>query len=173
MKDSIVDSNEQVFQNVYIPRTLDEIDDHEADVAKILKGETPDLVYQSVTGLNVAKVVQDRSSKKEEELSITVARQEAFTSKAKGIIGESDGGSSDSEKENENEEPSDADDEDAESEEGEDDQPFKKNCSNLKKNEDKAAKKARKAAVKDEKREARKTKMPKAMKKQKTKSSKK
>ena len=57
LENAQIQSNDQVFQNVYIPRTLDEVDDHEGDVAKIRKGENPDLLYQAVTGLEVEKVV--------------------------------------------------------------------------------------------------------------------
>ncbi len=54
LEDAQIQSNDQVFQNVYIPRTLDEVEDHEGDVAKIRKGENPDLLYQAVTGLEVS-----------------------------------------------------------------------------------------------------------------------
>lgn len=48
-----------MFQNVYIPRTLDEVDSHEVDVAMIRKGENPDLLYKTVTGLDLMAVMKE------------------------------------------------------------------------------------------------------------------
>ena len=45
--------DEQVFKNVFIPRTLTEIDAPMADIQQLQDGEGQDLMYKSVTGVNV------------------------------------------------------------------------------------------------------------------------
>lgn len=51
--DANVQIEEEVFKQLFIPRTLDEVDpaDVERDVAKIKKGEAKDLIYNRVVGL--------------------------------------------------------------------------------------------------------------------------
>eukprot|EP00842_Homolaphlyctis_polyrhiza_P006467 jgi/Hompol1/6821/HPOL_001136-RA len=48
-----VQSNEQVFKNVYIPRSLVEIQSIEDDIQKMRQGDDDDLLYKSVTGIQV------------------------------------------------------------------------------------------------------------------------
>lgn len=76
LEDSELQVKEQVFQNIYIPRTLDEIDDHEADVEKLKKGEKLDLIYETVTGFNASEaiaktVVEEVASDGEESSEIS------------------------------------------------------------------------------------------------------
>lgn len=154
LQDTIIQSNEKVFQNVYIPRTLDEIYDHEADVAKMRKGEN--LVYQSVTGLHVTN---------------PVVNGEVLERIACG--GGNDGDERNNEEEDDGESINLEEDKtkflDEHSQENSDSETSFTKKSHLKKDEDRMVKKERKKAVKEEKREARKTKMPKSLKKQKTK----
>ncbi|KAH6568468.1 hypothetical protein BASA61_000482 [Batrachochytrium salamandrivorans] len=53
LDDNTVQSNEQVFKNVFIPRTLDEIQTAETDIQKIRDGDDGDILYKMVTGLKV------------------------------------------------------------------------------------------------------------------------
>ncbi|KAJ3327381.1 hypothetical protein HDU91_004395, partial [Kappamyces sp. JEL0680] len=81
LNDAKVKSNDEVFKNVYIPRTLDEVDDHELDVAKVLKGESPDLVYQVVTGLDVDKLSKPVSAALvEEEIDVSFSGSDSSSS---------------------------------------------------------------------------------------------
>jgi hypothetical protein len=55
-------SDEAVFAQSYIPRTLDQVYDVERDVARVLRGEGSDLIYADLTGVaSVQKAQQDRS----------------------------------------------------------------------------------------------------------------
>jgi RIO kinase 1 len=141
----VVQSNEKVFQNVYIPRTLEEIDSHEVDVANVIDGKDVDLVYQTVTGLNVAEAVR----RKVVEFDLEDYSDDGFEKVEVVDIAEADCDEKDGSSEG-SEESSDPD--------------FTKR-SNLKKDEDRDEKKERKNLVKEAKREKRKTKMPKAQKK--------
>jgi RIO kinase 1 len=53
--------NEEVFKNVYIPRTLDEIETPLADIEKLRVGNDQDILYETVTGLKISNNVQDSS----------------------------------------------------------------------------------------------------------------
>ena len=55
-------SDEAVFAQSYIPRTLDQVYDVERDVARVLRGEGSDLIYADLTGVaSVQKAQQDHS----------------------------------------------------------------------------------------------------------------
>ncbi|GAA5860727.1 hypothetical protein JCM3774_006266 [Rhodotorula dairenensis] len=55
-------SDEAVFAQSYIPRTLDQVYDVERDVARVIRGEGSDLIYADLTGVaSVQKAQQDRS----------------------------------------------------------------------------------------------------------------
>lgn len=140
--DPVIQSNEKVFQKLYIPRTLEEIDSHEVDVANVIDGKNVDLVYESVTGLNVAEAVRKQ----------VVALEDSDDEFEKVEIEEL----------NESlEEHAASPDEDSE----ESSDPDFTKRSNLKKDEDRDEKRERKNLAKEAKREKRKTKMPKAQKK--------
>ncbi|KAL5725502.1 non-specific serine/threonine protein kinase [Ranunculus cassubicifolius] len=148
-----------VFQQSYIARTLEEVQNVEADVNKITSGEnTGDLLYKTVTGLKEA--LSNAQSK--QTLSIDPIKEvEILTNRANSG--------------NAQIEPSDSEADtltDTDSDESEEEYPaFDKD--GIKTAEDKkAARKEHKKKVKEEKREARKVKVPKAVKKKKKKLSK-
>ncbi|KAI8898985.1 RIO1 family-domain-containing protein [Globomyces pollinis-pini] len=142
LENSTIQSNEQVFKNVYIPRTLEEIIDHEADIEKARKGIENDLVYESVTGLSLQDAIKPTENGDGRQPSELSSDQEV-----------------------------DEDGSDHSDSESSDEDKFSK-TSNLKKHEDKESKKERKQLVKEQKKAKRQTKMPKSLKKRKTKSKK-
>ncbi|KAJ3038894.1 Serine/threonine-protein kinase RIO1 [Rhizophlyctis rosea] len=145
LESASVQVEEEVFKNVYIPRTLEDVGvvDAERDIQKVKEGNAEDLVYQSVTGLSIAQPQQQQQA--------PAAKSRTPKLEAESDDSEADDSASDSD-----------DDDDSDDEE-------KERGTKLKKDEDKDAKKARKQAAKEEKRERRKTKIPKAVKKRKEK----
>ncbi|KAJ3272352.1 hypothetical protein HDV01_005786 [Terramyces sp. JEL0728] len=137
LDDSVIQSNEQVFKNVYIPRTLEEIVTAERDVETVKKGGQ--LVYESVTGLNVAEAVRNQEVESEEH------DDELSSDDGESDDSESDDGESDKEGDPE------------------------KKKSRLKKDEDREAKNERKRLTREQKKLKRETKIPKSLKKRKTK----
>lgn len=138
--------DEQVFKNSYIPRTLDEIIDYERDFKKAQKGDSEQLLYQTVTGLNsdltgaqqMPKLLQNVEGNNEMEIP----------------------------EENENTSESETDSSESENENDEADS---KKKSYRPRNESPNSKRERKKLIKDEQREKRKTKIPKHLKKRKEK----
>ncbi|KAJ3032356.1 hypothetical protein HK097_005275, partial [Rhizophlyctis rosea] len=139
-----VQVEEEVFKNVFIPRTLEDVAvvDAERDVQRVKEGNatSEDLIYQKVTGLAIS---QPQQPPKPATSAPLPTPQEEHDSEASGSESEDD----------------DEDSEDEEDQKG----------GRLKKDEDKDAKKERKKAVKEERREKRKNKIPKAVKKRKEK----
>ncbi|XP_033645379.1 serine/threonine-protein kinase RIO1-like [Asterias rubens] len=43
--------DEEVFKAVFIPRNLDDVDDYEKDILKVQEGQTDEIYYQKLTGL--------------------------------------------------------------------------------------------------------------------------
>ncbi|RKP06350.1 RIO1 family-domain-containing protein, partial [Thamnocephalis sphaerospora] len=70
---------EAVFQQAYIPRTLDEVFDVERDAAKVQRGEANELIYHKLTGLAPSKT---QSAEQEESApsSTTKDRQSKLPS---------------------------------------------------------------------------------------------
>lgn len=149
--------DEQVFNQAYIPRTLDEVIDIERDVDQMQAGDTQDLLYTKLTGLYIGRAHMSAAN--------GTARGE------KNAHGDDDDGSdcgaasddlSDTEDDSSASEDS--------SEEGEEDEEGEEGGESimtapLSKEEIKRLRKENKAKVKTEKREKRKTKMPKHVKK--------
>ncbi|KAJ3284393.1 Serine/threonine-protein kinase RIO1 [Borealophlyctis nickersoniae] len=140
LESAAVQMDEEVFKNVFIPRTLEQVAsvDAERDVEAIKEGHGEELLYQNVTGLQVSERNAPVPSKEEEE--------------------ESEGSEDDGD-----DSESDEEDDGGEGDDG------RGRGRAMKKDEDKEAKKDRKKAAKEEKREKRKTKIPKAVKKRKQK----
>ncbi|TPX33449.1 hypothetical protein SmJEL517_g03652 [Synchytrium microbalum] len=141
--------DEAVFQQTYIPRTLDQVrmQDIEGDVDAVMRGDGDSLIYKSVTGL-VTKQPQSSVSKD------TTPNPTADTSASIEESGSSTGSDNDNGSEN-----SESDDDDS------------SNRRLLKKDEDKDLKKERKRQVKEENRLKRLEKVPKSVKKRKVKES--
>ena len=139
-------ANEQVFKQVFIPRSLEEVVDHETDVQKLRDGEIDmvmlfnPVVYKAMAGLDINQILDPIAEAVDGETTDTLEAdsEESIT---------------------ENE----YDQNDCESPK----QGTPK--AGLKKNEDKSIKKERKKLVRDVKAQKRMEKVPKALKKQKTK----
>ena len=147
--------SEAVFQNVFIPRTLNEVVDYEQDFDDVRSGKKSDIAYQTVTGLRqdlsgaqtLPQLLQD---------NVKNSKADGEENKSTDDIGSLSNTVSDS--------SSDSSEEDGS---GEDSHQRNQHSSR-----DKDRKKAHKQAVKEEKREKRKNKMPKHVKKRKEKISK-
>ncbi|KAF8453533.1 RIO1 family-domain-containing protein [Terfezia claveryi] len=138
---------ENVFRQVYIPRTLEEVYDIERDAAKVGRGEGQGLIYKDLLAVNNNEGEDGGGGVKLPP------------------------GSEEEGEEEEEEGAWEAEEEGGEEEEEEDELDengnliFKEKKPRGKKHEDKETKKAHKQKVKEEKREARKQKMPKHVKK--------
>jgi RIO kinase 1 len=121
---------------------LEEIESHEVDVANVIDGNDVDLVYETVTGLNVAEAVRKQIVEVDESDGVLEQNEE-------DSVAENDGLGLDNQ---------------SEASIQSNDRDFTKR-SHLKKDEDRDEKKERKNLVKEAKREKRKTKMPKSQKK--------
>ncbi|RDX99797.1 Pentatricopeptide repeat-containing protein, mitochondrial, partial [Mucuna pruriens] len=145
VEDEIADS---LFMKSFIPKTLEEVEDAEEDVQRIINGEdTQDLYYQTITGLKHALSLAQPSQQK-----LTLPEDSPGVSDDKSKLLEDDATCQSS------------DDEDDESDSKEDsfsgsevEAPADKKAAR------KEARKENKKKVKEEKREARKSKVPKAM----------
>ncbi|KAJ8328006.1 Serine/threonine-protein kinase rio1 [Batrachochytrium dendrobatidis] len=174
LEDSTVQSNEQVFKNVYIPRTLDEIQTVEADIKKMEDGDDADIMYKAVTGIAIEHKLVDRA--------VIIPTVSEHSSSSAGTLlapdklaTEASSNSSPLPSELESDE-SESNESDSEQDEDSDETSRKYKgtpASKQKKFEDKEAKKERHRLVKEAKREKRKTKMPKSVKKRKEKMTKK
>ncbi|KAJ3146832.1 hypothetical protein HDU86_008390 [Geranomyces michiganensis] len=178
-----VQVDEEVFKQLYIPRTLDDVADVEKDVAMLNAGKGDELLYRQVTGLAlptqsaptasapqiatpaVRKPAKQpvASTTKKDHVAFDVAEEESDApppAATAGSLGDSDVGEQTGEEGSE--EGTDA--------ESDSDSEFDERAGKpMKKDEDKDLKKQRKAAAKEEKREKRKQKTPKAVKKRKEK----
>ncbi|KAJ2355516.1 Serine/threonine-protein kinase rio1 [Coemansia sp. RSA 2618] len=137
-----VKQDDEVFRQLFIPRTLEEVYDYERDVKKINKGEKDELIYSNLLNVDVVDDVADIDNALE---NIKVSPENGD---AAAVSEDEDGDSG-----------SNDDDEDDEQDAG----PA---------GETKEEKRERKKAVKDANRERRKTKVPKAVKKRATRSKK-
>ncbi|RKP12492.1 RIO1 family-domain-containing protein [Piptocephalis cylindrospora] len=142
--------NEAVFQQSYIPQTLDEVVDAERDVKKLQQGEGDELIYHRLRGLDVSDPTQEKDKKD-----------------TQGVLEEEEKDRDGDEKEERGEDGEDDEDDSGSESESEDERGNK--VSRGKKNEDKEAKKERKKKAKEEAKEKRKHKVPKAVKKRKEK----
>ena len=151
--------DEEVFKQVYIPRTLEEVATYEEDFDKMQEGLDNDISYQTVTGLkpdltgpqDIPLILQDSqgsSEKTSRDLSCEMSSLQLEESNESDL--ESTDGSSSSELE------------DSES-------MSKAASKRAKRNLDPAEKKAHKLAVKEQNKERRKNKVPKHIKKRKEK----
>nr|XP_043636934.1 serine/threonine-protein kinase RIO1-like [Erigeron canadensis] len=145
-EDEIADA---VFVQSYIPKTLDNVKNAEADVIRLTSGQdTGDMYYQTITGLKHA-------------ISIEQQHQEASLQQEPPKDPTQHSNSQDHESQTESDEDN--------SDDSEDDDGSSFDNDKLTPSEKKAARKENKKKVKEEKREARKTKVPKAVKKKKKK----
>ncbi|XP_076906822.1 uncharacterized protein LOC143563080 [Bidens hawaiensis] len=144
-EDEIADA---VFVQSYIPKTLDNVKNVEADVIRLTSGQdTGDMYYQTITGLKHVRIMEEQNQETNilEDSNADVAQHS---------------NSQDHESQTKTDEDDDEDDSDDEY-----------YSSNEKPTalDKKAARKENKKKVKEDKREARKTKVPKAVKKKKKK----
>ncbi|XP_052089176.1 serine/threonine-protein kinase RIO1-like isoform X2 [Mytilus californianus] len=142
--------DEQVFKNSYIPRTLDEVIDYERDFIKAQKGDSNNLLYQTVTGLKADLTGPQQRPKLLENADDCNRLQEDIESN-KDSASDSDTESS----ENENDDQSES---------------SNKTKSYRPREESPDSKRERKKIIKEEQREKRKNKIPKHVKKRKEKS---
>lgn len=142
--------DEQVFKNSYIPRTLDEVIDYERDFIKAQKGDSNNLLYQTVTGLKADLTGPQQTPKLLENADDCNRLQEDIESN-KDSASDSDTESSD----NENDDQSES---------------SQKTKSYRPREESPDSKRERKKIIKEEQREKRKNKIPKHVKKRKEKS---
>ncbi|KAJ0785399.1 putative non-specific serine/threonine protein kinase [Helianthus annuus] len=152
-EDEIADA---VFVQSYIPKTLDNVKNAEADVIRLTSGQdTGDMYYQTITGLKHARQIKEQQHQETNlsEHSVDDSTQHANSHDQDSPTVE-DNDSDDSEDDDD-----DDDDDDESFSDNEKPTPLDK----------KAARKENKKKVKEEKREARKTKVPKAVKKKKKK----
>ncbi|KAK4698970.1 RIO kinase 1, partial [Phenoliferia sp. Uapishka_3] len=131
-------SDEAVFAQSYMPRTLDQVYDPERDVARVLRGEGKALIYADITG--VVDIEKVRRAE-EKERGVTFAEEEGEGEDGSGSEGES--GSEDG---------SGSEDENGER---------KERAPRGKKHEDREDKKARRNETKEKAREKRSEKMSK------------
>jgi len=157
--------DDEVFKQVYIPRTLEEVVTYEEDYEKVQEGHKNDISYQIVTGLkpdltgpqDIPVILQENRQNFEKSTKGTLSTNtDNITSKASALdLDESD--SSDSESSESG--PS----------ESEDVVQGHKVPRRAKRNLDPSEKKAHKLAVKEQNKERRKNKIPKHIKKRKEK----
>ena len=158
--------DDEVFKQVYIPRTLEEVVTYEEDYDKMQEGLKTDISYQTVTGLkpdltgpqDVPVILQEskESVHDEENRSVKAASSENITDKVSVLdMDESDSSGSDSSGSS----PDDSDE----------DIMQEQKSRRAKRNLDPSEKKAHKLAVKEQNKERRKNKIPKHIKKRKEK----
>ncbi|XP_076072505.1 serine/threonine-protein kinase RIO1-like isoform X2 [Mytilus galloprovincialis] len=140
--------DEQVFKNSYIPRTLDEVIDYERDIIKAQRGDSNNLLYQTVTGLKTDLTGPQQTPKLLENTDDCNRLQEDIESN-KDSASDSDTESSESENEGES---------------------SNKTKSYRPREESPDSKRERKKIIKEEQREKRKNKILKHVKKRKEKS---
>ncbi|KNC95923.1 atypical/RIO/RIO1 protein kinase, variant [Spizellomyces punctatus DAOM BR117] len=163
LDDATIQVDEEVFKQLYIPRTLDDVPDVERDVEKLRAGQGADLLYRQVIGLTLPTPASGVSTPTD-------------TEQGPNPEGRSEGDNGDGREEHltDNEENS-TDEEDAEGSEQDEGDGSDGDGSDfgtrkvMKKDEDKESKKERKKATKEAQREKRKMKIPKAVKKRKEK----
>ncbi|KAK4048147.1 Serine/threonine-protein kinase rio1 [Microbotryomycetes sp. JL221] len=131
-KASLTETDEAVFAQSYIPRALNDVYDVERDVAKVIRGESQDLIYAELTGVGRSS----HRAKVEEG-----AMEDAESQKG--------------------DEQSDADSDASDSDSGSDSDEFEERRPRGKKHEDKDEKKKRRQEVKEVAREKRAHKMKK------------
>ncbi|GAA5881134.1 hypothetical protein JCM16303_004810 [Sporobolomyces ruberrimus] len=86
-KSNATESDEAVFAQSYIPRTLDDVYDPERDVQRVLRGEGEELIYADITG--VAKIREQEGREGGEEGEV---RGESTGSSAEDSDEEEDSG---------------------------------------------------------------------------------
>lgn len=145
-----------MFFKSFIPKTLEQVKNAEADVQRITSGkDTGDLYYQTITGLKEAlsRVPPSPANKDQQKVDANSREESSVSpdghSNFAGAVSESE---TDEDEENSSEERDSSSETDTNA-------PIDK----------KAARKENKKKVKEEKREARKNKVPKAVKKRKKK----
>uniref|UniRef100_A0A7S4I1Y1 Serine/threonine-protein kinase RIO1 n=1 Tax=Vannella robusta TaxID=1487602 RepID=A0A7S4I1Y1_9EUKA len=145
--------DEEVFKQTFIPRTLNDVYDHERHIVQALDGNTKDMFYKSVVGLS-----DDYQNPKENQYDEPDQNEEE----------------NDQEQDQANDDHSENDEEE-EGEEGEvsGDEPHEETPRERQARLESMDKKARKAYVKEMKREKRQTKVPKHIKKRRKKLTKK
>ncbi|GAA5846150.1 hypothetical protein JCM9279_005837 [Rhodotorula babjevae] len=148
-------SDEAVFAQAYIPRTLDQVYDAERDVEKVLRGEGKGLIYADITG--VANIHLGGGKKGEEEQGDEAAA--AAPGKVEGAPVRKEGEEG---PERSGDESEGSDDGSDDGEDGSDDDEDQERRPRGKKHEDKDDKKKRKQETKEKAREKRATKMKKS-----------
>eukprot|EP01127_Copromyxa_protea_P017830 TRINITY_DN5497_c0_g1_i2.p1 TRINITY_DN5497_c0_g1~~TRINITY_DN5497_c0_g1_i2.p1 ORF type:complete len:513 (-),score=134.46 TRINITY_DN5497_c0_g1_i2:12-1454(-) len=128
---------EAVFMQSFIPRTLDEVIDYRRDINKIGTGDDDDLLYKTLTGLNITMEQEQRGNEESSE--------------------------DEDEDDDDNSEESGDDDEESEGSEVEGEEKRERRVKRVV--ETPEEKKARKQQVKQEARKRRETKIPKSVKK--------
>ncbi|TPX59485.1 hypothetical protein SpCBS45565_g07731 [Spizellomyces sp. 'palustris'] len=163
LDDATIQVEEEVFKQLYIPRTLDDVADVERDVEKLRAGQGADLLYRQVIGLTLPTPASG--------LSTSAGTEQGPNPEGRSEEENGDGREkhlTDSEENSTDEEDADGskqDEEDGSDGDGSDIGTRKV----MKKDEDKESKKERKKATKEAQREKRKMKIPKAVKKRKDK----
>ncbi|KAI3806980.1 hypothetical protein L1987_22900 [Smallanthus sonchifolius] len=151
-EDEIADA---VFIQSYIPKTLDNVKNAEADVMRLTSGQdTGDMYYQTITGLKHARLIEEQQHQE------TNLPEDSRADSTQHSNSQDHGPQTETDEDNDDSEDDNDDDHDDESFSG------NEKLTDLDK---KAARKENKKKVKEEKREARKTKVPKAVKKKKKK----
>ncbi|OWZ70352.1 hypothetical protein AYX14_04248 [Cryptococcus neoformans] len=173
-------TDDAVFMESYIPRTLAEVYDPERDVDVLKSGGGDELIYAGVTGL---KLAHESANAKEKEKEKEKEKQSASAGankgegvdvdesvekgkKGKGKKSKDEAGKNGKSPksvrfEDEVDEEQDEDDDAQKAEEEDEEEGMDKKSRGFR-HEDRESKKERKKAVKEEQREKRKTKMPKA-----------
>lgn len=163
-EDEIADA---VFVQSFIPKTLDDVKNAEADVIRITSGkDTGDMYYQTITGLKHALSVSPHPSSAQEERHRQPEGEDLVQANSPANKNTDPASLSNLQEESETE--SEIDDSE-ENSGGSDEQEFSSESETQTPADKKAARKENKKKVKEEKREARKTKVPKAVKKKKKK----
>ncbi|KAI3763219.1 hypothetical protein L1987_53672 [Smallanthus sonchifolius] len=149
-EDEIADA---VFIQSYIPKTLDNVKNAEADVLRLTSGQdTGDMYYQTITGLKHARLIEEQQHRE------TNLPEDSRADSTQHSNSQDNGPQTETDEDNDNSDDS----------EDDDDESFSGNEKPTALDK-KAARKENKKKVKEEKREARKTKVPKAVKKKKKK----
>ncbi|GAA5944643.1 hypothetical protein JCM3775_005863 [Rhodotorula graminis] len=158
-------SDEAVFAQAYIPRTLDQVYDAERDVEKVLRGEGKGLIYADITGVANIHLGGGGGGKKgdeeeEENEGEVVPAPAAKVKGGRAAAGEEEGGEGLERSGDESEGSEDGSSDDDEDGSGDDEDQERRPRG--KKHEDKDDKKKRKQETKEKAREKRATKMKKS-----------
>ena len=168
---SLPQVSEEVFKQVFIPRTLDEVDRFERDPLLVARGQGDDIAYQVVTGMrddlsgpsSIPKLLEPNPKDSEVKVVPPTAHSSSVAAEVRegACEEEVENGRSGSEDEREADSVESDDDESSDSDSSGGGEEGRKNES--------VDRKAHKKAVKEAKREKRKAKVPKHVKKRKEK----